>query len=1060
MFSRFFIHRPVFACVISILVIILGGVSYFALPVDQYPDIAPPIVHVDASYPGANAQTIADTIASPIEQSVNGVDRMIYMNSTSTDGHYGLDVSFEPGTDIDMAAVLVQNRVNSALAKLPEEARRLGVTTNKQSTAFVAVLSLYSPDKSRDDLFLVNYMARAVQDRIARVYGVGGSVIYPSKEYAMRVWLDPERMKLRGLTVDDVNAAVREQNVQVAAGAIGRPPMPEGVDFEMTINTLGRFTTAEQFENIIVKTGENGQGIVRLKDIAKVELGTRDYSTISRFNNQPSAILIVFQLPGANLTSVSADVAAEFEKVKAEFPSGVDGKIFYDASMFIRSSMNEVITTLIEAFILVALVVLVFLQSWRTAIIPLITIPVSLIGTFLVMYMLGFSINMLTMFGIVLAIGIVVDDAIVVVENVERNLRETNLEVHQATDKAMHEIFSAVIAITLVLMSVFLPAASLPGVTGTMYRQFALTIAAATFFSALNALTLSPALCAVLLKGHGSQHHRSRLRDLVGAPARLFNRSFERLANAYAWFSRITGKVAIIMLGLLAGMFVLTLFVLRQVPTGFVPDEDLGFVVVAISLPDGASLQRTEAVVNEVAERIKDIDGIAATIQFSGFSLIQGSGGSFGNIFVTLDDYGARAKSGRTSRKIMDDLNAKVADIQEASFLVFSLPAIRGLGVTSGFDMRVLDTQDAGLGALGNAVGEVLAAANGQPNIAYAYSTFRSGVPQLFLDIDREKIIRLGVPLNEVFVTLQTYLGASYVNDFNLFNRTYQVNLQAEARFRTYAQDVLKLEVRNNDGVMVPLGAVMSIRDSLGPNVITRYNLFPSAGVNGSPKPGVSSGESLSTMEQVAAKALPQGMSFEWSSMSYQEKLTSGSASAAVGLAILLVYLILAAQYESWTTPLAVVLSVPLVIIGAALALDWRGLDNNIFTQIGLVLLIGLGAKNAILIVEFARQNRAGGMGIIQSAVEAARTRLRPILMTSFAFILGVVPLVIATGAGAASRQSLGTAVFGGMIGATILGLIFTPALYVAVTSTTEFVRGLFYGKGESKAARVESAEV
>jgi HAE1 family hydrophobic/amphiphilic exporter-1 len=1052
MFSKLFIDRPVLAGVISILIVLLGGVAYFQLPVAQYPELAPPIVRVEAVYPGATAQTIADTIAAPLEQEVNGVERMIYMSSTSSDGRYGLDISFEVGTDIDMAAVLVQNRVSIALTRLPEEVRRQGVTTRKQSTSLAGVISLSSrsgPDGKPlyDDLFLSNYLTTRWKDEFSRIYGVGAINIMPAKDYGMRIWLDPERLKARGVTVNDVSAAIREQNVQVAAGKIGAPPAPTGTELELNITTLGRLVEPEQFADIIVKT--EGQAVVRLKDLSRIELGSRDYSTLANFNGQPNAVLVVYQLPGANLVDLTDAVSAKLQELIGAdgglLPDGVEAKFFYDSSMFIRASMDEVFKTLIEAFVLVFIVVLLFLQSFRTTLIPALTIPVSLIGALLFMAMLGFSINMLTMFGMVLAIGIVVDDAIVVVENVERNMTEFHLSAREATVKAMSEISGAVIAITLVLMSVFIPAAALPGITGEMYRQFALTIASSTALSAVCALTLSPALCALMLIAHTPGEKKKAFilfRPFVWFGS-VFNRIFDAITTVYTWIIRGTVRVAALMIIPFAAVVVLTSYVFTQVPTGFVPDEDLGFVVVAAQLPDGGSLERSKAVIDRVSEIVQKVEGVEDVVSLSGFSVIDGQSGNYANAWIVLKPWDERAKSGRGVNEIMADINQKVQPIQDSQFLVFSLPAIPGLGNASAIDMRIQDRASLGRGAVEQAAQDVIAASMGQQpaKVAYAFTSYRSGVPQLFLDIDREKVLKLDIPLQSVFDTLQTYLGSAYVNDFNSFDRTWQVNLQADSKFRLVPQDITKLEVRTRGGEMIPLGTLMTVRDTVGADRVQRYNMYPTATVFGIPMPGVSSGEAMATMRAAAQNSLPLGMGFEWSSLSFQEARTGNQAAIVFTLAIVLVYLILAAQYESFITPIPVVVSIPLVIIGAMLALDFRGMDNNVFTQIGLVLLVGLGAKNAILIVEFARENRAKGMPIRESAIEAAKVRFRPIIMTSLAFILGVVPLLNATGAGASSRRVLGTAVFGGMVGNTILGLLFVPALYVIFQTLGEWIR-------------------
>jgi len=1052
MLSSFFIRRPIFASVLSIVIVLLGAVASLRLPIAQYPELAPPIVRVEALYPGADAKTIADTIAAPLEQEVNGVDRMIYMSSTSSDGRYSLDISFEVGTNVDLAAVLVQNRVNIAEAKLPEDVRRLGVTTRKQSTALAGVLALYSDDGTQTDLTLSNFLSLYWKDEIARIPGVGAINILPAKDYGMRVWLDPDKLKARGISVADVIAAVRNQNVQVAAGAIGRQPAPSGTDFELIVSTKGRLAEPGEFEQIIVKSTPDGR-VVRLTDVARVELGARDYSTIATFNGKPNAVLVVYQLPGANLVDITNRLSAAVKrltdpKLAVPLPTGAKVKFFYDSSMFIKASLEEVTITLVEAFVLVFLVVLIFLQSLRTTLIPALTIPVSLVGTFMLMAAFGFSINMLTMFGLVLAIGIVVDDAIVVVENVERNMREHHLSPMDATFRAMSEITGPVIAITLVLMAVFIPTAVLPGITGQMYRQFALTIAASTLLSAVCALTLSPALCALILKPHNPNHKSFILFRPFRWAADTFNAVFDRITNAYGAAARLAARLAIITLLVFGGVLFVTSRLYSSVPTGFVPNEDLGFVVVAAQLPDGASLERTKHVIDRVSAMVSQVEGVEDVVTLAGFSVIQGQGTSYANAWIVLKPWDERAKTGRSVEAIMNDIRGRVGVIQESDMLVFSLPAIQGVGNTSGVEMRVQDKAGAGRPALFASAWEMIGAAAGQTRadgtkkLLTAYSTFRPTVPQLYLDIDREKAIKLGVPLEALFQTLQTQLGSSYVNDFNLLGRTYQVNLQADYQFRLKPDDILRLEVRNNAGSMVPLGTLMTVSPSQAPDRIERYNMYQAAAVYGIPAPGTSSGEAMALFDGASADKLPQGMGLEWTGLSFQERQASGQAVLVFGLGMLLVYLILAAQYESWTTPLAVVLSVPLVVLGAMLALNLRGLDNNVFTQIGLVLLIGLGAKNAILIVEFARESRAGGMGILQSAIHAAKTRFRPILMTSFAFILGVVPLMVAQGAGAASRQALGTAVFGGMLGATILGLFFTPTFYVVVTSIAERFTG------------------
>jgi HAE1 family hydrophobic/amphiphilic exporter-1 len=1044
-FSRFFIHRPVFASVISIVIVILGLVAAFQLPVEQYPDLAPPVVRVEAQYPGASAQVVADTVASVIEQEVNGVGGMIYMSSTSTNGGYGLDVSFEVGTDVDQAAVLVQNRVNQALPRLPEDVRRLGVSTRKQSSAIVGVVAIYpeSPafERQYDDLYLANYMSLNIRDEMLRLEGVGGVSIFPAKDYAMRVWLDMAKLKARGITVTDVNQAISEQNVQVAAGTVGTQPAPPDTQFELIVTTKGRLSDPAEFGRVIVKR-EAGQRVVYLSDVANIVRESRDYSTLCRFNGKPASVMPIFQLPGGNLVQIAEDMDSLFSRLRADpaWPSGMAGTFFYDASMFIRASLTEVIKTLVEAFVLVFLVVLIFLQSFRATIIPTLTIPVALIGTFLFMALFGFTVNMLTMFGLILAIGIVVDDAIVVVENVERNLSLGITDVKKATEQSMTEITGPVIAITLVLMSVFLPTAAQPGITGSMYRQFALTIAASTFLSAVNALTLSPALCGLLLRAHDPHHQPGPIARVLGWPGRAFNAVFGLITRAYGRLTALSIRVWFITFIALGAVFFGTYIAYTRVPTGFVPDEDLGFVVVAAQLQDSASLSRSDAVIRQIADIVGGVDGVANVVTLTGFSLLDGQGSNYANAWVVLKDWDERAKKGRSVQAITGEIQGKIAAIREADCFVFSLPSIRGLGNASGFEMRLIatdrarisrdDIQAAAQRVIGNSFGRGLV----------SFSSFRAGVPQLFVDIDRDKALKMNIPLRVIFQTLQTALGSAYVNDFNLFGRTYQVTSQAMSQYRQTAEDIGKLEVRTADGRMVPLGSLAQVRDAIGPDRVVRFNLYESATINGFAPRGISSGQALVSMEQIAATELPPGIGYRWSAMSYQERRVGAQGLIIFAIAILLVYLILAAQYESWTTPLAVVLSIPLVIVGAMLLIGWRQLDNNVFTQVGLVLLVGLGAKNAILIVEFARQNRMQGKGLLDSAVEAATTRFRPILMTSLAFVLGVLPLVIATGAGAASRQALGTAVFGGMTGTTVLGLIFTPALWVGVQWASERV--------------------
>ncbi len=1049
--SRFFVDRPIFAAVVSLLIVIAGAVAYFQLPVAQYPDIAPPVIYVQASYPGASAQVVADTVASPIEQEVNGVEGMLYMSSTSSsDGSYALTITFEVGTDPDMASVLVQNRVNFALPRLPDEVRRQGVTTRKQSTGLVAVVGLVSPGGQYDDLFLANYATLNIRDELARIKGVGGVETFPTKEYGMRLWLDPELLKARNLTTTEVLDAIREQNVQVAAGIIGQPPAPSGLDFEYTVTTLGRLVDEEQFEEIVVKTGEDGR-LTRVKDIARVELGAKRYDSLSFQDGVPSSTIILYQSPGANAVEVAHGVRQALERISANLPDNLELTMIYDVSDFVEASIEEVQWTLAEAFILVFLVALVFLQRLRATIIPAIAIPVSLIGTFAFLLAFGYSINTLTLFGLVLAIGIVVDDAIVVVENVERNMREHGLGGREATLRAMGEVFGPVVAITLVLMAVFLPTAALSGITGRLYRQFAVTLAVSTFLSAVCALTLSPALCALFLRaedvlpGHG--------KGLLARFTAGFDALFERLTALYLRAVRFLLHRRAPALAVFALLAVATWLVVRIVPTGFLPMDDQGYIVVDIQLPDGASQERTTAVVQEIDEILRSIDGVSVVTLLPGFSPINGNASSNAFGFACFAHWSDRIARGRDVFAIIAEMREKLAPIQEAQVLVFPPPAIDGLGQTAGFELLVQDRVNGGPEALQRATDALVAAAHADPRLANVFSGYRAGVPQLFADVDREKVKMLGIPLQQVFDTLQAYLGSAYVNDFTRFGRTFQVNVQADARFRATPEQIERLEVRSPSGKMVPLGTLLEVKEQIGPARVTRFNLFPSAMVTGEPAPGTSSGQALEFVADLAKRTLPSGMTIAWTGTAFQEQRAGGQGVIAFVLGLIVVYLILAAQYESWSMPLSVVLAVPLTVLSSLLGVLLRGYDNNVFTQIGLVLLIALSARNAILIVEFAREFRSRGHSLEEAALEAARVRLRPILMTSLTFILGVAPLVVASGAGSAARRALGTAVFAGMLGGTLLGVLFIPLLYVVVESVTERLFGLRLAVAEPEPA-------
>lgn len=1032
MLSNFFIERPIFANVIAIVTVLIGAVALWALPVEQYPEITPPTVRVSTNYPGANAEVVANTVAAPIEQQVNGVENMLYMSSTSSsDGSYSLTVTFEIGTDLDDAQVLVQNRVAIAEPMLPEEVRRQGVTTKKQSTNIILVISLISPDDRYDSLFLANYATLRLRDELSRVRGVGEVTVFGTGNYSMRVWLDPEKLKVRGLTTEDVMAVIREQNVQVAAGQIGQPPQPDSdLAFQYTVTTLGRLSDVEQFENIIVKTGEGVQ-MTRLKDVARVELGAQSYDQFNLYNGKPTANIGIYQLPGSNALEVADQVREAMQRLSRSFPEGMEYTFPLDTTEFVDASIEGVYKTLIEAGVLVLIVILVFLQDWRAVLIPATTVPVTIIGAFAAMAALGFSVNMLTLFGLVLAIGIVVDDAIVIVENAAHHI-EAGMAPKPATIKAMSEVLGPIIGITLVLMAVFIPSAFLGGITGQLYRQFALTIAATALISAINAVTLKPAQCALWLRP--PKAHKNIF-------ARAFNRVYGWFESVYTAIVRVLVRQVTVMMLLFTGLIVLTGWWYLRVPTGFLPTEDQGYVMVAVQLPDSASQQRTEEVMRKIDGMLEEVDGISSWITIGGLSLLDNSSASnAGTLFVSFEPWKERFEKGQTLEHMLGEIQARLATIQEATAFAFPPPSIRGLGVRGGFEMQVEDRSDAGRNALFQAAQQIAADAQTQTGLYQVRTTFRAGVPQLYVDIDRVKVKTLDIPLQAVFSTLQANLGSAYVNDFNKFGRIYQVRLQADPQFRALPEDIERLEVRNRQGQMVPLGAVATVQKSFGPQTINRYNLYPSASITGEPAHGYSTGDALLLMEQIAERTLSTQMGYDWTGMAFQEKRVGGEAILVFAMAVLLVYLVLAAQYESWFTPAAVILVVPLGLLGAVAAVSLRGMDINIYTQIGIVLIIALASKNAILIVEFARDIRARGESILDAAVEAARLRFRPILMTSFAFILGVVPLVVAEGAGAAGQRALGTAVFGGMIASTVLAVFFVPVFYVLFQRMAEFL--------------------
>ena len=1033
-FSSFFITRPIFAGVLSLLTFILGAISLFQLPISEYPEVAPPTVIVTATYPGANPKTIAETVASPLEQTINGIENMLYMSSQSTaNGVMTLTVTFKIGTDLDLAQVQVQNRVSQVLPKLPEEVRRFGVTTVKSSPDMTLVVHLLSPNDRYDEIYLRNYATLNVKDELSRLSGVGQVNIFGGGDYAMRIWIDPDKAAARGLTSSDIVNAIREQNIQVAAGTIGQQPV-KGAPFELTVNAKGRLVSEEEFEQIIVKTGPLGEKL-RLKDVARAEMGSGDYTLRSLLNNKKAVGMGVFQLPGANALAVSEAVRARMEELKKKMPEGVDYAIAYDPTVFVRKSIDAVIHTLIEAVLLVVLVVVIFLQTWRASIIPLAAVPVSLVGTFAVMHALGFSINNLSLFGLVLAIGIVVDDAIVVVENVERNIRN-GLKPLEATKQAMKEVTGPIIATALVLCAVFIPTAFISGLSGQFYKQFAVTIAISTVISAFNSLTLSPALSALLLKGHHDKKDLlTKAMDLLlGWFFRPFNRFFDWSSNVYVGIVKRTIRLSFIALLLYGGLVWATMKGFQIVPDGFVPGQDKQYLVGFAQLPEGSSLDRTDDVMRRMSQIALDHPGVKDAIAFPGLS-IQGFtiSPNAGIVFVGLEDFEKRTTPDLSGGAIAGALNGKFMAIQDAMVMVFPPPPVNGIGSTGGFKLMVEDRANQGYAALYQATQQLVGASYGTQKLTQVYSGYTVNVPQLEADVDREKAKVQGVPLANLFETLQVNLGSLYVNDFNRFGRTYQVVAQAEQQFRDETSDITKLKTRNMAGEMVPIGSLVQVKESFGPDRVTHYNGYLAADFNGAPLPPLSSGQAEDLISKLAKDVLPAGFEFEWTDLTYQKIIAGNTAIYIYPLCILLVFMVLAAQYESLRLPLAIILIVPLCLLFALIGVHLTGGDNNIFTQIGFIVLIGLACKNAILIVEFAKESYDHGKTPLESALEACRLRLRPILMTSIAFIAGVYPLVISTGAGAEMRRAMGTAVFSGMIGVTFLGLFLTPVFYVLV---------------------------
>jgi multidrug efflux pump len=1035
--SHFFIDRPIFAIVISIVTVLLGGIAYTILPVAQYPEIAPPTVVVQAQYPGADPKTVADTIAGPIEQQVNGVENMLYMSSVSAaDGTMQLTVTFKLGTDPNIAQVLVQNRVSIAEPQLPLEVRNIGVTTQKQSPDILMAIGLTSKNNSYSPLYLSNYAYTQIEDTLKRLDGVGNVQVFGAQPYSMRVWLDPDLMFSRGLTADDVVSAIQEQNIQVAPGNIGAEPAPPKTEFQYILNTKGRLITPEQFSRIILKRGSNGQ-LVYLSDVARLELGGQSYTSSTFENGDVAAVAIgIFQLPGSNELKTAALVKKQIAEMARSFPPGIEYSIPYDPTLFTQQSIDAVYETLRDAILLVVVVVMVFLQSWRIALIPLIAVPVSLIGTFAVMAPLGFSLNSLSLFGLVLAIGIVVDDAIVVVENVERWI-EHGLEPKEATRKAMDEVGGAITSIAIVLTAVFVPTALVSGISGQFYRQFALTIAIATLISAFNSLTLSPALASLLIKpGHAKKDLLTRLIDiLLGWFFRLFNRTFDwgiaRYGTVVRRLLRVSGLVLVVYVGLLG----LTWLMFQKVPAGFIPTMDQGYLIVFAQLPDGASLQRNDDVQRRIGEIGKHIPGVELTFAIEGLSIVDSTTKSNAlTVFFPLKPFSERiGHPEQSAAAIVTKLQTAFSSIQDAFVIAIQPPSVRGMGNAGGFQLEIEDRKNVGLNALQLATDTITAAANAEPGLSGVFTPYRSQVPQLFLNIDREKVRTLNVPISSVFDTLQSYLGTNYVNDFNFLGRTYQVNLQGDTAFRSDPNQILRMYTRNSTGGMVPLGSLMDVQRITGPDTVSHYNVYPAALIQGETLPGVSSGEAIEKMERISRENLPNGFSFEWTQLTYQEVSAGNTVIFIFPLCVLFVFLALAAQYESWSLPLAVILIVPMCLLPAMAGVYFRGQDNNIFTQIGFIVLVGLACKNAILIVEFAKQQMEIGKTRWEAAAEASRLRLRPILMTSFAFILGVLPMVIARGAGAEMDQALGTTVFAGMIGVTFFGVFLTPVFFSVV---------------------------
>lgn len=1035
--GRFFVSRPIFAIVVSILMTIVGLISYYQLPIEQYPEIAPPSIVVRASYPGADATTVANTVATPLEQEINGVEGMLYMSSYATaDGSMSLTITFELGTDLDTAQVLVQNRVAIAEPRLPQEVRSLGVTTTKSSPDLMMVVHMLSPDVTFDQLYVSNYARARVRDRLVRLDGVGDLIIFGEREFSARVWLDPDKLASLSLTASDVVDALREQNVQVSGGSLGAPPNTASNAFQVSVTTQGRLEEPREFGRVIVKASESGR-VVRVRDVARIEIGARSYVNNSYLNNKPAVALGVFQRPGSNALATANDIRTTMEELAQDFPSGLEYQVVYNPTEFISASIDAVYKTLFEAVLLVVVVILIFLQSWRTALIPLLAIPVSLIGTFAVMLALGYSLNLLTLFGLILAIGIVVDDAIVVVENVERNISD-GMTPRQASARSMDEVQSAIVGTTLVLIAVFVPAALVPGITGQFYRQFAVTISVATVISSINSLSLSPALAAIVLKPHQDTPSRNPLSRMGEVLANMFNGGLDVVTRGYAAIVRslVTswGMISVALVAF-AGFLGTAWWINEQVPTGFIPDADQGYAIVVVQLPDGASLDRTDAVIKQATEIALETPGVTNAVAFAGFS-----GATFTNasnqgvIFTTFASFEDRLESGLDANAIVGQLFGRMQAIREAFIIAIAPPAVRGVGTGGGFKLQLQDTEGADMRRVLNSAYTIMGASQQSDKVAGVFTTFSASSPQVYLEIDRVRAQMLNVPIGEIFETLSINLGSAYVNDFNAFGRLFQVRAQADQQFRLDEDDIRSLRVRTATGALVPLGTLVSVVETAGPALVQRYNQLVSVPIQGSAVPGVSTGDALVAMETLADQLLPPGVQYEWTELALQERSQGDTATYIFAFSILFAFLFLAALYESWVLPVAIILVVPLAVLSALSGVMLRGMDNNILTQVGLIVLVGLSAKNAILIVEFAKQaQQEKGMSPVDAAVDACRLRLRPILMTAFAFILGVVPLMIATGPGSEMRQALGTAVFFGMSGVTFLGLFFTPVFYVAL---------------------------